>query len=235
MTLTDKVAVVTGGTRGIGLAVASALLQEGAIVAICGRNEQELSDVNRMLGKTYPGKVIAARCDVGVLDDVRQFVATVEQAANGIDILVNNAGIGITKAFEDMTPEDWYSTIDINLTGVFHFCHCIVPSMKRRGGGDIINVSSRSGRNAHPGGAAYCTSKFGLNGFSEVLQLDLRKHRIRVSYIMPGRVSTDFAGETPEEWHIAPEDVAQSIVSALKLPKRTLAGRIELRPSFPPV
>jgi NADP-dependent 3-hydroxy acid dehydrogenase YdfG len=133
-----------------------------------------------------------------------------------------------------MSPAEWYSTIDINLTGVFHFCHFVVPIMKRLGGGDIVNISSRSARNPHAGGAAYCASKFGLNGLSEVLQLDLRKHRIRVSNIMPGRVGTNFAGEAPQDWHVAPEDVAQAVIDALNLPARTFVGRIELRPSFPP-
>ena len=233
MKLARKVAVVTGGSRGIGLAIATALLREGATVAICGRDDNELRNARANLDSAYPGRLTATACDVSKLEDVRAFVERVA-ASSGIDILVNNAGIVVIKAFDEMTPDDWNSTININLTGVFNFCHCVVPFMRRKGSGDIVNISSRSGRNPHPGGAAYCASKFGLNGLTEVLQIDLRKHGIRVSSIMPGRVSTNFAGESPASWHVAPEDVAETVVHALSLPSRTFAGRIELRPSFPP-
>ena len=202
-------------------------------MAICGREDEELQSARTALSRKHPGQVTALACDVSKLEDVKAFVETVA-AKSGVNILVNNAGIGITTPFDELSPDEWYTTININLTGVFHLCHCVVPIMKKMGGGDIVNISSRSARNPHIGGAAYCASKFGLNGLSEVLQLDLRKHRIRVSSIMPGRVSTNFAGEAPQDWHVAPEDVAQAVVDALKLPSRNFMGRLDLRPSFPP-
>jgi NAD(P)-dependent dehydrogenase (short-subunit alcohol dehydrogenase family) len=153
----------------------------------------------------------------------------------GLDILVNNAGIGIFRPVGELTLEDWRATLDINLTGVFYCCREAIPRLRHSGGGAIVNVSSLAGKNPFAGGAAYNASKFGLNGFSEALMLDHRRDRIRVTYVMPGSVDTDFSPRSERaSWKIAPEDVAEAVVLALRMPDRTTVSRIEMRPSIPP-
>ena len=153
-----------------------------------------------------------------------------------LDVLVNNAGIGIFAPVPDMDPADFRRVIETNVIGVFNMCHAGVPAMRRSGGGSIINISSLAGTNAFAGGAAYNASKFGLNGFSEALMHDVRYDGIRVSYVMPGSVSTAFAGNAPgagADWKLAPEDVAEAVLDLLRFEPRALASRIELRPSQP--
>ena len=147
-----------------------------------------------------------------------------------IDLLVNNAGIGIMKPFEDFTVEDWNATIGVNLTGVFNCCKAALPHIHN---GDIINIASRSGVYAHAGLAAYCASKAGVMAFSEALGLDLRKFGIRVGYIMPGKVATNFVGEEKQPWMIQPEDIARTVLHMAKMDRRSSIGRVEIRPSFP--
>jgi 3-oxoacyl-[acyl-carrier protein] reductase len=168
------------------------------------------------------------------LEDVRRFLDGVEARFGGIDFLINNAGIGIFKSVADLTPEDWHRTIDLNLTGVYYCSHEVLPRLRKRGGGYIVNISSLAGKNAFAGAAAYNASKFGLNGFSEAMMLDHRYDNVRVSYIMPGSVDTDFsahAGAAP--WKIQPEDVAEVVSMLLHMPARTLVSRVEIRPSKP--
>jgi NAD(P)-dependent dehydrogenase (short-subunit alcohol dehydrogenase family) len=234
MSLRGKVALVTGGSSGIGYATARALMSEGADVAICARRGARLDDAIQKLRAETGRPAIGQVCDVGKLDQVRSLVATTAATLGRIDVLVNNAGVGIVRPIDELTPEQWNASIDVNLTGVFYCCHAVIPIMKGLGGGDIVNISSRSGRNPFPGGAAYCASKFGLNGLSEAMQLDLSRHHIRVTYVMPGRVATDFAGEQPQPWHVGADDVAQAIVDLIAQPRRTLVGSIELRPAEPP-
>jgi NADP-dependent 3-hydroxy acid dehydrogenase YdfG len=152
------------------------------------------------------------------------------------DILVNNAGVGKFASVAALTIEDWTRTLETNLSGVFYCCHEALPRFQQRGGGYVINISSLAGRNAFAGGAAYNASKFGLNGFSEAMMLDHRNDNVRVSYIMPGSVATEFgsgAGSTAE-WKIAPQDIADIVIMLLKMPSRTLISRVEVRPSRPP-
>jgi NAD(P)-dependent dehydrogenase (short-subunit alcohol dehydrogenase family) len=154
----------------------------------------------------------------------------------GLDVLVNNAGIGAFVNVADMSIEHWQQVIETNLSGVFYCSHAAIPHLRRRGGGSIVNISSLAGKNSFAGGAAYCASKAGLNAFSESLMQEVRYDNIRVSYIMPGSVSTGFAGrgESGEaDWKIAPEDVAELVVDLLTFPSRSLPSRIELRPSKP--
>jgi 3-oxoacyl-[acyl-carrier protein] reductase len=151
--------------------------------------------------------------------------------------VINNAGVGVFANVADMTPDQWSEVIDTNLTGVFNVCHAAIPHLRRRGGGTIINISSLAGKNAFPSAAAYCASKSGLNAFSEALMQEVRHDDIRVSYVMPGSVATGFSSGDPSkgaEWKTAPEDVADVVLDLLQQNPRSLASRVELRPSKPP-
>ncbi|MGH9822428.1 MAG: SDR family oxidoreductase [Blastocatellia bacterium] len=232
-----KAVLVTGSSRGIGLAIARALAQRGADVFICARNADEVSAVVSGLRKEFGGLVEGRACDVRKYDDVRSTIDAAVTALGGLDVLVNNAGIGRFANVESMPVEDWCATIETNLNGVFYFCREVIATMKRRGAGYIINVGSLAGKNAFPGGAAYNASKFGLIGFSEALMQEVRHDGIRVSYVMPGSVNTAF-GRTGEEdpsktWKLLPEDVANVIVSLLESDPRALSSRVEIRPSQP--
>jgi NAD(P)-dependent dehydrogenase (short-subunit alcohol dehydrogenase family) len=157
--------------------------------------------------------------------------------SGGLDILVNNAGVGIFGHVADLSPEEWDQVIETNLTGVFYCCHAAIPYLRKRGGGYILNISSLAGKNAFRDGTAYNASKFGLEGFSEALMLDLRYENIKVSYIMPGSVATEFAGRQPSEkdnWKLTSDDVAKVIVDLLTHDRRALPSRVELRPFQPP-
>jgi 3-oxoacyl-[acyl-carrier protein] reductase len=233
-TLTGKIAVVTGGTRGIGRAIAEKLLHEGASVAVCSRSPRNVEAVSKELKAETRVRFYGEAADVSKLEDVRRFFDNVDSRLGGVDILINNAGIGVFKSVADLTPEEWLRTIDLNLTGVYYCCHEVLHRMRNRGGGYIINISSLAGKNPFAGGAAYNASKFGLNGFSEAMMMDHRYDNIRVSYIMPGSVNTDFSpGSGSAQWKIQPEDVAEMVVALLRMPARTLVSRIEMRPSKP--
>jgi NAD(P)-dependent dehydrogenase (short-subunit alcohol dehydrogenase family) len=232
----STLAIVTGGSRGIGLATAELLVARGASVAITGTNQTTLDHAVALLGRGG-ARVLALRADVR---DEQQVVAAFDQVIadwGGFDVLVNNAGVGGFAEVADMGGEAWRRVIDTNLTGVYHCCHAAIPHMTARGGGFIVNVSSLAGVNAFVGGAAYCASKAGLNAFSEALMQEVRHRGIRVSYIMPGSVRTGFSGggDGPgTEWKLAPEDVAQAIVDVLDHPSRSLPSRVEIRASRPP-
>jgi NAD(P)-dependent dehydrogenase (short-subunit alcohol dehydrogenase family) len=233
--LRDKVAVVTGGSRGIGLAIARALAVEGVKVAVTGKDEGHLSAARREI-EAAGGSVEALRADVRRYPDVERSIATIVSRFGGLDIVVNNAGIGLFGDVASLEPADWAEVIDTNLTGVFHVCHAAIPHLRRRGGGFIVNISSLAGKNAFRGGAAYCASKSGLNAFSEALMQEVRYDGIRVSYVMPGSVATGFSSgdETAgADWKIAPEDVAEVVLDLVRSPSRTLASRVEMRPSKP--
>ena len=155
----------------------------------------------------------------------------------GVDVLVNNAGIGAFETVEETTPEEFRAVLETNLFGVFYCCHEAIPQMKHRGGGYIINISSLAGANPHPRMAAYNASKFGLNGFSEALMQEVRHDNIKVSYIMPGSVNTEFGGDSPsseKSWQLQPADIAHVVLSLLQQDDRALPSRIEIRPSKPP-
>ena len=236
MDLNGKIAVVTGGTKGIGYAIAEILVRSGAQVYICGRNEAELSLAKENLAAL--GRVDGCVADVRDEDQVRALLANCEAAFDGLDILVNNAGIGIMgKTVEEMSGDEFRATLETNLFGVFYACHHAIPMIKRRGGGYIVNISSLAGQNAHPRMAAYNASKFGLNGFSEALMQEVRNDNIKLTYICPGSVNTYFGGDTPSEdqsWQLQPEDIARVVTDLLQMPERALPSRIEIRPSSPP-
>jgi 3-oxoacyl-[acyl-carrier protein] reductase len=232
--LRGKHAVVTGGTRGIGRAIAASLLRAGAAVAICGRARESVDRTATELKQSTGGDVFGHPADVSNSDQVARFFEAVDSRFGGLDVLVNNAGAGVFRGIQDLMLEDWRNMIDLNLSGVFYCCHYGLPLLRKRGEGYIIQISSLAGINAFAGGAAYNASKFGLNGFSEAIMQDLRYEDIRVSYIMPGSVETGFSPRSgPADWKIAPEDVAEVVLNLLRMPKRTLVSRVEIRPSKP--
>jgi NAD(P)-dependent dehydrogenase (short-subunit alcohol dehydrogenase family) len=236
MALADKVAIVSGGTKGIGFAIAETLVKKGAKVFICGRNKKDLRYALDDLSSQ--GDISGEMCDVRSEEQVRQMVAECERVYGGVDILVNNAGIGIFgKTVEELTGEEFQQVVETNLLGVFYACHYAIPIMKRRGGGYIINISSLAGQNAHPKMAAYNASKFGLNGFSESLMQEVRQDDIKVSYVCPGSVNTYFGGDVPREanaWQLQPGDIAQTVLNLLEMDPRALPSKVEIRPSKPP-
>jgi len=241
---TGKVAAVTGGTRGIGYSIAEALLREGASVFICGRSESSLKHALENLargsdGEAAPKRIDGMSADVGRYDDCRRFIARASERFGGLDILVNNAGVGIMKPVAELSPDEWDQTLHTNLSSVFYCSHQAIPLLRKRGGGYIFNISSLAGVNAFAGGAAYNASKFGLNGFSEAMMQEVRYDGIRVSYIMPGSVDTDFgahagSGKARASWKLAGEDIAKAVIDLYRFPSRALASRIEVRPTQPP-
>lgn len=238
--LKGKVAAVSGATRGVGYGIAKALLDEGASVVICGRSDLSVSDALKGLESHGPGRVDGIAADVSQYDHCRRFVARAADRFRGLDILVNNAGIGIMKPVAELSPLEWDEVIHTNLSSVFYCSHEAIPLMRQRHGGYIFNISSLAGANAFPGGAAYNASKFGLNGFSEAMMQEVRHQGIRVSYIMPGSIDTDFAApggpgsKARASWKLAAEDVAKAVIDLYRFPARALASRIEIRPSQPP-
>jgi 3-oxoacyl-[acyl-carrier protein] reductase len=231
--LAGKVALVTGGSRGIGYAVAAALTAHGVTAAITGRNAGDLERAKASIG----GSTLAVRADVRDAAEAGRAVEQAVERFGGLDVLVNNAGVGGFTNVADMSLEGWHDIIATNLSGVFYCCRAAIPHLKARGGGWIINISSLAGKNPFPGGAAYCASKSGLNAFSEALMQEVRHDGIRVSYVMPGSVATGFSGRGAAgsaAWKIQPEDVAQVVLDLLRMPGRSLPSRVELRPSMPP-
>jgi NAD(P)-dependent dehydrogenase (short-subunit alcohol dehydrogenase family) len=232
--LKGRTAVVTGATRGIGRAIAELLLREGASVAICGRTSDSTS---RAVAELKPlGTVFGRAADVTRLEEVRELFRAVDREFTRLDILINNAGQGTFRKVGEMTPEEWHRNIDLNLNGAFYCAHEALARF-RGDGGFIVNISSLAAKNAFAGGAAYNASKAGLNLFSEAMMLDHRYDKVRVCSIMPGSVATEFSGERASSndsaWKIAPEDVAEAVVTVLRMPERTTISRVEMRPSRP--
>jgi len=237
MNLQVKNAIVTGGTKGIGRAIAAALIAEGITVCISARNEAEIDAAVRELNRKDRGKAIGFACDVRDYDQVKALINYAANELGGVDVLVNNAGIGTFETVAETSPEDFRTVLETNLFGVFYCSHEAIPKMIGRGGGYIINISSLAGANPHPRMAAYNASKFGLNGFSEALMQEVRHDNIKVSYIMPGSVNTEFGGDSASEeknWQLTPDDIARVVVDLLHHDDRALPSRVEIRPSKPP-
>ena len=234
--ITDKVAVITGGTKGIGFAIAEILVKSGAKVFVCGRSKKDLRFALEDLS-AY-GQAAGEICDVRSEEQVRIMLEECERVYGGLDILINNAGMGIFgKTVEELSGEQFRQTLETNLFGVFYACHFALPMMKKRGGGYIINISSLAGQNAHPRMAAYNASKFGLNGFTESLMQEVRQDNIKVSYVCPGSVNTSFGGDIVDDsksWQLQPRDISETILNLLEMDARALPSKVEIRPSKPP-
>lgn len=232
--MTGQVALVTGGSRGIGLATARALAGAGTTVLVTGRHEQALAAAAAAPGTVGPGAIEGVRADVRDPAGAAHAIAEAERRFGGLDILVNNAGVGGFATVEEMAIEDWQKILETNLSGVFYCCHAAIPALKRRGGGWIINISSLASVNPFPRGAAYSASKAGLNAFTEALMQEVRYDGIRVSSILPGSVDTGFGGSGQgADWKLAADDVARAVLDLVAFPSRSLPSRIELRPSRP--
>lgn len=234
--LKNKVALITGGSKGIGYGIAQSLMKEGMNVAITGRTEKDLKSASDALAGEGTGEIMALSCDVRQLESLQKVVERINDAWGSIDVLVANAGIGHFGSIEDLTVDQWKETIDTNLSGVFYSIKACLPSLKKSQG-YIITISSLAGTNFFAGGSAYNASKFGLTGFTQSIMLDLRDKGIKVSTIMPGSVATYFNDHVPNDedgWKIQIEDMGQLVVDLLHMHPRTLPSKIEVRPSQPP-
>jgi len=231
----DKVTLITGGTKGIGLGIAHMLLRQGAKVAITGRDEHSVRRVAADLNKEFPGMALGLACDVRSYESQQQAVKAIVDRWGKLDVLVANAGVGHFGPIDSLTPEQWQETIDINLTGVFFSVKAALEALKKSSG-YIITIASLAGTNFFAGGSAYNASKFGLVGFSQALMLDVRNAGIKVTTIMPGSVATYFNNHQPSDadaWKIQPEDVGQIVVDLLGMHPRVLPSKVEVRPTIP--
>jgi 3-oxoacyl-[acyl-carrier protein] reductase len=238
MTEEKRVALVTGGSRGIGLAVARRLGADGFSVAISARNADGVaSAIARLQADVPSGKFAGMQADARSESDQKALIEFVAQTFGRLDVLVNNAGIGEFESVETLEPERFRAVVETNLFGPYYATHFAVPVLKSSGGGFIVNIGSLAAVNAFAGGSAYNASKFGLLGFSESSMLDLRHQGIRVAAILPGSVATEFGhshGNRDHSWMLTSEDVAEAVSDLIRFPDRAIASRIDLRPSRPP-
>lgn len=229
---TGRRVLVTGGSAGIGLATAGLLLSQGCRLFVCGRREDRLSAaLDRLRAGPQEGLVSGAVCDVRSAEQTDAMVQEAADFLGGLDALVNSAGVAAVAPFSDLSYDAWREMIDTNLTGVFNCCKSALPWLAKSDRADIVNLGSRAGRYAFAGGTAYNTTKFGLQGFSEALFLDVADLGIAVSLIAPGPVATGLAGAPSQDWHLQPEDVAEVIAGVLASHRRANLNWIELRPS----
>ncbi len=232
-----RIAIVTGGSRGIGRGVAEALLGEGWRVRFCGRTPEHVETARRELTGRFGDAVSGAAVDARKQEEVDRFVAGVLERDGRIDCLVNNAGLGVFAPVDELTGEQWREVIETNLSGYFYFLHAVAPAMKRQGEGWIFNVASLAAKNPFANGAAYNASKFGVIGLSEAAMLDLRQFGVRVAAILPGSVATDFSHPKSKEgqsWRLQPADIASMILHLLTYPPHALPSLVEMRPAKPP-
>jgi Short-chain alcohol dehydrogenase of unknown specificity len=232
--LKDKVAYITGGSKGIGYGIAKTLLENGMRVAITSRTLLAAKEAAATLS-TDPSRVLALQSDVSFLGSETKAVKAATDHFGKLDVLIANAGVGHFAPIESMTEGDWKNTIDTNLTGVFNSVKASLNALKKSKG-YIITIASLAGTNFFENGAAYNASKFGLVGFSQAIMLDLRRYGIKVTTIMPGSVASFFNDHTPNEgdaWKIQPEDIGQLVLDLLNMHPRTLPSKVEVRPSMP--
>ncbi|SOC80107.1 hypothetical protein SAMN06296241_1652 [Salinimicrobium sediminis] len=234
--LNNKVAFVTGGSKGIGYGVAAALSAMGVRVGITSRNKAEAEKAAKEITASGKGEVIGIEADVRDFESQKRAIQQVTDKWGQLDVLVANAGVGHFGSIEELTPEQWQQTIDTNLTGVFYSLKAAIPELKKSKG-YIFTISSLAGTNFFAGGTAYNASKFGVTGFTQAAMLDLRNYDIKVTTIMPGSVATHFNDHNPSEedaWKIQKEDIGELVVDLLKMNQRALPSKIEIRPTKPP-
>lgn len=232
-TLSNKVAYITGGSKGIGFGISKVLLNNGMRVAITSRSIKAAEAAAALSGDA--SKVLALESNVSSLPSEMKAVKAVIDHFGQLDVLVANAGVGKFAPIDALSEEDWKSTIDTNLTGVFNSVKASIDALKRSKG-YIITIASLAGTNFFANGAAYNASKFGLVGFSQAIMLDLRQYDIKVSTIMPGSVATEFSNHQVTEddaWKIQPEDIGQIVADLLNMHPRTLPSKVEVRPLKP--
>ena len=233
---TARVALVTGGTRGIGAAIVRRLAADGFSVFLSGRTEESTKAALARFtkdGLSIRGFAADARRE----EDQKRLVESVAREGGRLDVLVNNAGLGHFAPVDSLSPDQFREVLETNLLGVYYAVHYAAPLMKANGGGFIVNIASLASVNAFAGGAAYNASKFGLLGFSEAAMLDLRHDGIRIATVLPGSVATEFGhshGNRDAEWMLQPEDVAEAVADLVRFPDRAIPSRIDLRPSKPP-
>ncbi|MEZ5059179.1 MAG: SDR family oxidoreductase [Saprospiraceae bacterium] len=233
--MSNKTALITGGTKGIGLGIAEKMIAEGMNVAITSRSLDAAKEIADQLNKSGKGKAIGIKADAKSFADQINSVKETLDAFGSLDVLVANAGVGHFASIEDMTAEQWQETIDLNLTGVFYSVKAAIDALKKSEG-YIITIASLAGTNFFANGSAYNASKFGLVGFTQAIMLDLRQYGIKCTTIMPGSVATHFNNHTPNDadaWKIQPEDLGQMVMDLLHMHPRTLPSKIEVRPSRP--
>ncbi len=234
--LENKVAFVTGGSKGIGYGVAAALSQMGVRVGITSRHREEAEKAAKEITQNGKGEVFGIEADVRKFESQQAAIKQLVDKWGQLDIVVANAGVGHFGSIEELTPEQWQQTIDTNLTGVFYSLKASIPDLKKSKG-YIFTISSLAGTNFFAGGTAYNASKFGVTGFTQAAMLDLRDHDIKVTTIMPGSVATHFNDHTPgdeDAWKIQSEDIGELVVDLLKMNQRALPSKIEIRPTKPP-
>ncbi|MFD2933030.1 SDR family oxidoreductase [Spirosoma flavum] len=232
---TSKIALITGGSKGIGYGIAEVLIKEGIKVAITSRSQESADEAAASLNKIKEGYALGIAADVRDLESQNQAVATVLAKWHQIDYVIANAGVGHFAPIQELTPEQWHETIDINLTGVFYTAKATLATLKETEG-YFITISSLAGTNFFEKAAAYNASKFGLVGFSQAIMLDLRSEGIKVTTIMPGSVASYFNDHQPSDadaWKIQPEDIGQIVSDLIHMPARTLPSKIEVRPTRP--
>jgi 3-oxoacyl-[acyl-carrier protein] reductase len=234
----NRVAVVTGGTRGIGEAIARRLARDGFAVFVSGRTEESTREaVARFAREKLPVAIRGVAADARREADQKRLVESAAREGGRLDVLVNNAGLGHFGAVDVLAPEQFREVIETNLLGVYYAVHHAAPLMKAHGGGFIVNIASLAAVNAFAGGSAYNASKFGLLGFSEAAMLDLRHAGIRMATVLPGSVDTEFghpSSSREASWMLQPDDVAEAVADLVRFPDRAIASRIDLRPSRPP-
>lgn len=230
----NKVAYITGGTKGVGYGIAKILLENGVSVAFTGRKKEDVEKVENEL-KQYSANVLGLISDVKNLEDESNAVKNIIEKFGRLDFVIANAGLGIFKPVDELSSEEWNDMIETNLTGVFYTLKASVEELKKTEG-YYITISSLAGANFFENGAGYNASKFGVVGFTQAAMIDLRKYNIKSTVIMPGSVATNFNGNTPSEkdfWKIQPEDMGSLVLDILKMNPRVLPSKIEFRATKP--
>ncbi len=234
-TLSNKTALITGGSKGIGLGIAEAMAREHMKVAVTSRHFEEAQAAAKHLISLGAASALALECDVRDYAAQQNVVAEALKDWGHLDVVIANAGVGYFGSIDTMSHERWHDIIDTNLTGVFYTLQASVEALKASKG-YLVTIASLAGANFFANGAAYNASKFGLVGFTQAAMLDLRPHGIKVTTIMPGSVATYFNNHTPtpaDDWKIQPEDIGQMVIDLLRMNPRTLPSKIEVRPSMP--